>query len=106
MSFISFTCLFTIIFFAERDVSLKRDVVVVKEQRYSCCRPKFSHTFKDVGKGIYIIQIRLRLTGEAINENNFLYRNPNFHPHLVHHNQPINNGVQPNVLNVQDNNRR
>ena len=95
------------ILFSERDVSLKRDVAVVKEQRSSCCRPKFLHVFQDVGKGVYIIQMRLRLIGEAISDNSFLYRNPNpLHPHLIHNNQPNPYGIQANVLNVQDQNRR
>ena len=92
--------------FSERDVSLKREVVAVKEQRYSCCRPKFLHVFKDVGKGVYIIQMRLRLSGEAISENSFLYRNPNIHPHLVHNNPPMHNGIERNILNVQNRNQR
>ena len=81
----------------------------MKEQRISCCRPKFLHVFKDVGKGVYIIQMRLRLTGEAISENNFLYRNPNvIHPHLNQNGgqQPLRNGNERNVLNIQYHNQR
>ena len=65
------------------------------------------HVFKDVAKGVFIIQMRLRLTGEAISENSFLYRNPNIlHPHLVQNGQPLRNGIERNVLNVQDQNQR
>ena len=42
----------------ERDVALKRDVVVVK--KVACLR--FSHTFRHVTPGRYTLQIRLRLS--------------------------------------------
>ena len=87
-------------------MSLKRDVSVVSEQRNSCCRPKFTHVFKDVGEGTYIIQMRLRLTGEAISENSFLLRSPNLHPHLLHNNLVIQNQNLPNNhLDVQNQNQ-
>ena len=46
----------------ERDPSLKREVLRVRQMKMSCCRPKLSHTFKNVRPGSYTLQIRMRLT--------------------------------------------
>ena len=40
--------------FRERDVSLKRDVVVLKR---TCHKLQFVHTFKDVPPGKYTVQV-------------------------------------------------
>ena len=49
----------------ETDPSLKRDVLIVKQMKNSCCRPKFSHVFKNIPPGTYTLQLRLKLTNDS-----------------------------------------